>query len=50
MEKRTALEKQPGTTAELSSAKDPVYEGSCAVLRSSVREREDPRSHEGIPE
>jgi len=45
-----ALEYQPGTTAEQSYAKDPVYEGSCVALRSNVREREDPRSHEGIPE
>ena len=45
-----ALEYQPGTTAEQSYANNPVDEGSCVALRSSVREREDPRSHEGIPE
>jgi len=30
-----ALEKQPGTTAERSYAKDPVYEGSCVVYEAA---------------
>ena len=44
------LRETAGNQRQTSYAKDPVYEGSCAALRSSVRERGDPRSREGIPE